>query len=346
VHRTIFETRKFCIRCFAPRRATAIVARLQSELLPGESRGSTPPAPAATELENRGSAVLRKSVLMTAPLLLLSTCFAPAGAVPPKDLLPLDSLITEPLRIPAPQAEPSGLQALLIRPSGEGPFPLLVLTHGKAATDAVNRAQLPEQMLPVAKEFARRGWATLIVMRRGYGTSGGRFAENMISCEYPDYLHVAREAARDLRSAIIYMSQQPHIDRTRIIAVGASQGGAAVVALTANPPPGLVAAINFAGVMGHVAPDTVCQPGSLLSTFWILGKTSRIPMLWVYTENDHFIPLSLAQRCYDEFATAGGQATFMASPPFGTEDHYLFTRNGTRLWLGYVNQFLESHALQ
>jgi dienelactone hydrolase len=194
-------------------------------------------------------------------------------------------------------------------------------------------------------EFARRGWATAVVMRRNYGTSGGRYAESSFSCTYPDYMHPARESSRDLRAAIDYLSTLPDIDPTRIIAIGPSGGGLAVVALTVDPPPGLVAVINFAGGWGHIAPDTVCQPGSLLSTFWLLGKKSRIPMLWVYAKNDHFIPASLAESLYQQFAEAGAKVTFIATPPFGNEGHALFTAAGIPVWTSYVDDFLKSQSL-
>lgn len=50
-------------------------------------------------------------------------------------------------------------------------------------------------------EFARRGFASLIVMRRGYGTSGGGFAESSGPCGNRDYLRAARQSASDLRAA-------------------------------------------------------------------------------------------------------------------------------------------------
>jgi len=60
--------------------------------------------------------------------------------------------------------------------------------------------------------------------------------------------------------------------------------------------------------MGHIVDDDICQPGMLVSTFWILGKKSRIPTLWVYAENDHSSPLPIAQSCYEQFKEAGGKA--------------------------------------
>jgi dienelactone hydrolase len=255
------------------------------------------------------------------------------------------AFFVQPLRIPMSEARPKGLEALLVRPNDSKPHPLAVMTHGAPATAPERAAMTPQRMLPLAVEFARRGWTTVIVMRRAYGTSGGRYAESCWSCENPNYMAPAKESARDLREAIIYLSTLPEVDPQRIIAVGPSVGGLAVTALTANPPPGLVAAINFAGGHGHIAPDTVCQPGNLLSTFWILGKKSRVPMLWVYAKNDHFFNADLAEGLYAEFSQAGGRATFVSAPPFGNEGHSLFTMSGIPSWTRYVDDFLKTQGL-
>jgi hypothetical protein len=155
----------------------------------------------------------------------------------------------------------------------------------------------------------------------------------------------ARESAKDLRAAISYLSTLAEVNAQRMIAVGQSGGGLAVIALTADPPPGLVAGISFAGGLGHVEPDTVCQSGSLLSTFWILGKQSRIPMLWVYAKNDHIFNAELAQSLYQQFTEAGGKVTFIAAPPFGNEGHFLFERSGIPIWTAYVDDFLKAQGL-
>ena len=77
-----------------------------------------------------------------------------------------------------------------------------------------------------------------------------------------------------------------------MIAVGHSAGGFASVALSADPPPGLVAAISFAGGRGSRADDEVCSEDALVKAFATFGKTSRIPLLWVYAANDRFFGVS------------------------------------------------------
>ena len=62
----------------------------------------------------------------------------------------------------------------------------------------------PWTYYPIAMEFARRGWAAAVVMRRGYGGSGGSFAERAGGCEQPDYVRASQTSTQDIRAAIAY----------------------------------------------------------------------------------------------------------------------------------------------
>ena len=133
---------------------------------------------------------------------------------------------------------------------------------------------------------SRRGFAALIVMRRGYGSSGGAYAENSGPCERRDCLRTARESATDLWAAVHAMKGRTDIVTDGFIAVGVSAGGFASLALAADAPQGLAGAISFAGGRGSRADDDVCDEDSLVRAFATLGRTSRIPTLWVYAQND------------------------------------------------------------
>ena len=54
----------------------------------------------------------------------------------------------------------------------------------------------PWAMLPQAIEFARRGWAAVVVMRRGYGNSGGDWADGYGYCGNPNYIAAAHRWRR------------------------------------------------------------------------------------------------------------------------------------------------------
>src|SRR4051794_21645029 len=84
-----------------------------------------------------------------------------------------DEYHREDLRIAMAAADQAGLEAMLLRPSGSRIYPLALMSHGaprggQAARDTMS----PYRMYAQAIEFARRGFAVLVVMRRGYGASG------------------------------------------------------------------------------------------------------------------------------------------------------------------------------
>jgi dienelactone hydrolase len=256
-------------------------------------------------------------------------------------------LIEESLRIPMPEAGKKGLEAFMVRPNDSYPHPLALLTHGtpRAASDRGDVTAL--NFVPQAREFARRGWTTVIVVRRNYGSSGGSYAEEGRACSSrPNYYDAGKESARDLRFSISYLSTLPQVDPARIISVGISAGGFANVALTANPPPGLLASISFAGGRGSKKPDEVCNPDYLVRAFGDFGRTSRVPMLWVYAENDHFFGPQLAAAFYQAFTHSGGNAQFIRAAPFRRDGHGLFSPGGIPLWTPMVDEFLAAENLK
>ena len=129
-----------------------------------------------------------------------------------------------------------------------------------------------------------------------------------------------------------------------MISIGVSAGGIATVALTANPPAGLVAAINFAGGRGSPKDDEVCGEDQLVAAFGVFGKRSRIPMLWIYAENDRYFGPALAERFHAAFLAGGGKAEFLRHPPFGEDGHFLFAA-GIPLWTRHVDGFLKGQNL-
>jgi dienelactone hydrolase len=202
----------------------------------------------------------------------------------------------------------------------------------------------PYESYRQALEFARRGFAALVFMRRGYGDSGGQYAESSGPCGRREYLRAASQSASDLHAAIEAMRNRTDVSTNGMIAVGVSAGGFASLALTADPPPGLAAAINFAGGRGSRADNDVCDEDALVRAFATLGKTSRIPTLWIYAQNDKFFGPELVRRMHIAFTGAGGRAQFIDVPPFGDDGHSLFSR-GISLWTPMVDSFLRDQNL-
>jgi len=254
-------------------------------------------------------------------------------------------LYTEDLRIPMAAAGPRGLEAFLMRPAASGRYPLALISHG-TPRDFDDRAGMSARSYrAIAVEFARRGFAALVVLRRGYGTSPGGRADSYGPCGNPDYRSALAASVADLQAAIAAMRNRSDVTTQGMIAIGHSAGGLATTGLAAQEPPGLVAAISFAGGRGSRSAGQVCGDGALVELFRQLGRTSRVPMLWVYAGNDGFFAPDLAHRFRDAFAGAGGKLTFIDAPAFGRDGHYLFSTGSAAAWTFYVDDFLRAQNL-
>lgn len=252
--------------------------------------------------------------------------------------------LREDIRVPMAEAGPQGLQALFIRPSAPGRYPLAVFSHGAPRDASQRRRMSPYGSLPIAMEFVRRGYAVVIVMRRGYGTSGGNYIEG-VACEREgNFTASGLLAAADIRAALDFVSKRADVDPSVMIAIGESAGGFSSLALSSNAPQALKAVINFAGGRGSTGPDEICQKDKLIAAFGNYGRTSRVPTLWIYAENDSFFVPRVAQEFLQAFTRSGGIAEFIAHPRHG-EDGHNFVYRGIDLWTPYVDGFLRKHKL-
>jgi dienelactone hydrolase len=248
------------------------------------------------------------------------------------------------VRIPWAAASLNGLDALLVYVDVPGKHPLVVMTHGSSRKPEEHALVTPWQQLPQALWFARRGWIVLAVVRRGYGSSGGEpDSRHGGRCPQTDYQEAGEYSAEDLRVAIDYARGVPEVDATRVVVVGVSTGGFASVALTAKAPPGLVAAISFAGGRGSKADHEVCNSGDLVHAYHNFGKHSRTPMLWIYAQNDKFFWPELAEKFDAAFRSQGGEDQFVLAPAIGDDGHTLFRH--VEAWSSTVDDFLKAQNL-
>lgn len=238
------------------------------------------------------------------------------------------------------------LEAVVVRPDDGEPHPLALISHGSPRKPE-DRAKLsPYRLWAQAVAFARRGWTVVSFLRRGYGRSGGGWAEAYGSCARPDYTSAGRAGASDIAAVARFMSGQPYVSKGKWISVGISAGAFATVALTADPPPGLAAAIAFAPGRGSLAPDEVCGEPQLVAAFAAYGKTSRTPLLLVSAPNDHFFGPRLVGELTVAFSSGGGRLSFVEAPSFGDDGHQLFGAvNGIALWSPIVDRFLAANDL-
>lgn len=238
------------------------------------------------------------------------------------------------------------LAARIIRPPGQGPFPLVVLNHGSPRDEADRPKMSPSGLAAQARRFAAGGWVAALALRRGYGASTGGWAEGFGPCNEADYVKAGRASASDVASTVRHMTKLPYVDKQRVIAVGVSAGGFASIAFGALGLPGVAAVINFAGGRGSQKADTVCSKERLVEATKVFGRSAKVPTLWVYSDNDHFFGPQLAQEMLGAYKAAGGQAVFTKAPNFGEEGHYLFGKEeGIPVWKPLVNAFLGAQHL-
>ena len=153
----------------------------------------------------------------------------------------------EVLRIPA--AGGAMMITTVMRPTGEDRRPLVVINHGSPA-DGSRSGMTPPRFSSLSSWFVSRGYVVALPLRRGYGETGGAWAENYGPCGNPDYFTAGLQGAADITATLDFMRKQPFVSSDRSIVVGQSAGGWATVALSSLNPPGVPGMVNFAGGRG------------------------------------------------------------------------------------------------
>ncbi|WP_171013928.1 alpha/beta fold hydrolase [Chitinivorax sp. B] len=231
----------------------------------------------------------------------------------------------------------ASIETTVFRPDGLGPFPLIVLNHGKPADiETMMREQKRWRPMAQITALVERGFAVAVPMRRGFGRSGGKVPP--ASCDIDTASLID---ARDIHQVVSYFQSQSYVDRQRVVLMGQSAGGLASLAYASQAYTGVRAVINFSGGLrlhGGLAP---CWPQSLYSAISRFGHEAHTPSLWFYSENDRLFPPDVAQSMYQQYRRAGGNAQFVALPPSSSDGHQFFVHDhNVPLWLPQVEHFL------
>lgn len=239
----------------------------------------------------------------------------------------------------------------VLRPSGQGPFPVLVWSHGRSGSaDERARTRIPD-LRGHLRYWLEKGFAVVAPIRPGYGETGGLDGEDS-GVRYdvfgncwgrPEFGRSAAAAADTVLAALAWVRTQPWADATHIVLAGVSMGGLASIASAATNPPGVVGYINFSGGTGGAgsrAPEHSCGSAQMQALMADYGRTTRVPSLWLYAENDLFWGPEWPRAWHRAYAAAGEPTQFVMTPPVpGVDGHQLLTRGGP-LWHRYVDRFL------
>lgn len=257
-------------------------------------------------------------------------------------------LVQEEVRIPVADRGYE-IAATILRPDGVGPFGAVILNHGVPGSERERlRESAAVDFNAAAPVFARRGYVVVMPMRRGFGATGGEFAEDAGPCRNPDYMRAEAEASRDVMAAYEYARSLPYVDGERMILAGQSAGGiVSMFAAAMYQPEGLVAVLAFAAGRGgnpDLRPGTPCAVEPVARVFDAMGSRIRVPVLLHYAENDKYFGPATTKLWYERFVAAGARAEYVMQPAFGKDGHYLFGDIvGVRWWLPAVERFLARH---
>jgi dienelactone hydrolase len=221
-------------------------------------------------------------------------------------------------------------------------LPVALITHGKSGNLADMLSLKASDYTPYARDLARRGYLSVVVIRRGFGQSDGPLPVNM-TCDTKTLIDFFNADADDLQGALEIASRRPDADPDRAIAIGVSAGGAAVMSLAARNPKNLRGVINISGGLQTPACP---KEDELISAFRDYGSKSRVPTIWIYAKNDSLFSPALVERMQSAYLDGGGDVKLVMYDKFGNDGHALFgDPNGRMRWLMEMDGFLRFHDL-
>lgn len=270
-----------------------------------------------------------------------------ASAVAPAEILAKD-LREEVVRIPVTvkdmygRQETKNIAITIFRPSGDGPYPLLVFNHGRAV--AAKRASQGRSRPDVtARYFVAKGFVVLAPTRVGYWETYGDFdPEQAGSCNSQQVEPMSVAASDQVLATVEFAKTLPYVDTSRWVVAGQSVGGLTTVATVGRAPAGLVGGINFAGGTGgdpDTKPGNPCRPVAIENYWGSLAKQAKAPMLWMYWQNDKFWGPDIPKAWHKAWLAGGGNAEFAGFGPSGEDGHNGLGEDMDQ-WLPVTDAFL------
>jgi pimeloyl-ACP methyl ester carboxylesterase len=283
---------------------------------------------------------MRPGGIIASLLFFVTQCVCAAASPPPWRSVDL--------RIPVTDEDGSttDLEGRACRPATDAPATVVVINHGSPP----GRDRPFMHLFPCDDEasawFLTRGYVVVEALRRGYGATGGEWAESYGPCDDADYIDAGREGARDI-AAIVRAAEAFSFARpTGAIVVGQSAGGWGSLAFASQPHPDVAAIILMEPGRGsdrHGDAGSNCSPDRLIAAAGFFGRTERDGLLWISTANDSYFAPPLVTAMQAAFTAAGGVATLRHLGPYGREGHHLFFGpGGSAIWGPVVTEYLGS----
>jgi len=291
------------------------------------------------------AAFARLALFLASSLALCALAFAAHAA----DLAPTIAHI--PFQFTSEPDAPASMVAGVFLPPGDGPFPVLIYSHGRSSMEADRaRTSFPDPRGHI-RYWRSKGFAVVAPIRPGYGATGGPDEEDS-GVRYdifgncwgePEFARSAAAAAAAIEATLRWVRAQSWADATRIVLAGASMGGLASVASASTNPQGVVAYINFSGGTGGSGerrPEHSCGSETMEGLMSAYGRSTRVPSLWLYAENDSYWGASWPRAWHHAYERTGNPTEFVMTAAVAGADGHLLLVRGSRLWAEHVDRFL------
>jgi dienelactone hydrolase len=237
------------------------------------------------------------------------------------------------------------MHATVLLPSGKGPFPLAVVSHGTTESEKLRQDYDAPAFETISSWLVRRGYAVLLPQRPGHGETGGRYLESSGSCDAALYEQAGNTTAEAVKIAIDYAMGYPFIRHGPVLLVGHSAGAWGSLALAASNPEIVRAVINFSGGRGghsYGVANRNCAPERLVEAAAVFGGSAKAKTLWLYSANDSFFSPELSRQMAEAFRNAGGSVEYHLLPAMPDDGHYLvFLPDSVALWGPIADSFLK-----
>lgn len=229
------------------------------------------------------------------------------------------------------------LETTVYKPDGPGPFPVVVINHGKSLGDP--RFQSRYRPSIAARYFLQRGYMVLVPMRQGFSKSSGGYIGGGCNVESN-----GRVQAEDVKAVLDYALAQPDADKNRILVMGQSHGGWTTLAFGTLNYPGVKGLVNFAG--GLRQESCAGWQANLARAAGSYAAETQLPSLWFYGDNDSYFSPSTWQDMAARYNSGGEKARVVAFGTFGSDSHSMFgSSKGQGIWQPEVTRFLEKIGL-
>lgn len=231
----------------------------------------------------------------------------------------------------------------IFRPAGDGPFPLVIMNHGRAPGEK-RALQGRQRYEALSRYLVSKGFVLLVPTRVGYGETYDDFdPEYSGDCNARRIEPMSIAASDQVLATLDFAKTLPYVNASRWLVMGQSVGGLTAVTIVSRHPPGLVGAINFAGGVGgnpEKSPGHPCSPQEV-ARVWRSSAASggAVPMLWLYWENDLYWGPDNPKRWAEAWVSGGGQAEMHTLAAAGSDGHGAMAFDMDH-WVPFAEAFL------